>query len=236
LDYASAVALAPSGWRRFSILDVDRLPASVRRHALAMIPDEDWRLARARDPSAVERVLRASFWTLVYHLEPQRWDRLSQVEPIAPGLVAVLPRVQRALDVGAGSGRLTYHLTHHAALVAAVEPSLGLLRLLRYRLPHVQAVAGWAESIPVRDGWSQLTAACGAFGPDPKVLEELERVTGQDGVIALISPEEPEWFESRGWARHDVAPARVKPHDRSIDDFFGPPDPPRVLVTKMKGT
>jgi len=69
--------------------------------------------------------------------------------------------VQRALDVGAGSGRLTYHLTHHAALVAAVEPSLGLLRLLRYRLPHVQAVAGWAESLPVRDGWSQLTAACG---------------------------------------------------------------------------
>ena len=126
-----------------------------------MIPDEDWRLAGDRDPSAVERVLRASFWTLVYHLEPQRWDRLSQVEPIAPGLVAVLPRVQRALDVGAGSGRLTYHLTRRAALVAAIEPSLGLLRMLRYRLPRVQAVAGWAESLPVRDGWSQLTAACG---------------------------------------------------------------------------
>jgi len=236
LDYASAVALAPPGWKRFSILDVDRLPASVRRHALAMIPDEDWQLAGARDPAAVERVLRASFWTLVYHLEPQRWDRLSQVEPIAPALVADLAHVQRALDVGAGSGRLTYHLTHRAALVAAVEPSLGLLRLLRYRLPHVHALAGWAESLPVRDGWSQLTATCGAFGPDPKVLDELERVTGEGGVIALINPEEPEWFVSHGWARHDVAPARVKPHDRSIDDFFGPPDPPRVLVTKMKGT
>jgi len=68
------------------------------------------------------------------------------------------------------------------------------------------------------------------------VLEELERVTGEDGVIALINPEEAGLVRVRGWARHDVAPARVKPHDRSIDDFFGPPDPPRVLVTKMKGT
>lgn len=201
-----------------------------------MIPDEEWRLAAASEPLAIERVLRASFWTLVYHLEPHQWDGLAQVEPIASALVAALPRVQRALDVGAGSGRLTQHLARRAARVAAIEPSLGLLRLLRYRLPHVLALAGWAESLPVRDGWSQLTAACGAFGPDPNVLNELERVTGEDGVIALINPEEPEWFEVRGWARHDVAPAQVKPHDRSIDDIFGPPDPPRVLVTKRAGS
>ena len=201
-----------------------------------MIPNEEWRLAAALDPAAIERVVRASFWTLVYQLEPDRWDGLAQAEPIAPALIAALPRVQRALDVGAGSGRLTRDLTRCAARVAAIEPSLGLLRLLRDRLPHVQALAGWAESLPVRDGWSQLTAACGAFGPDPNVLAELARVTCEDGVIALINPEEPEWFESRGWARHDVAPAPVKPHDRWIDDFFGPPDPPRVLVMKRVGS
>ena len=193
-------------------------------------------MLEAGDPSAEERLRRAMFWTLTYHLEPERWDQLAQAEPIAEALVAALPRVQRALDVGAGSGRLTHHLTRRAARVAAIEPSLGLLRLLRRRMPSVQAVAGWAESLPVRAGWSQLTAACGAFGPDPNVLDELERVTCEGGVMALINPEEPEWFESRGWARHDVVPARVKSHDRSIDDFFGPPDPPRVLVTKMKAT
>ena len=212
--------------------DVDRLPAPVRQHALSMIPAEEWRLAAAQDPSALERVLRASFWTLVYHLEPGKWDRLAQAEPVAPALIAYLPRVERALDVGAGSGRLTRHLTRLAARVAAIEPSAGLLQLLRDRLPHVQALAGWAESLPVRDGWSQLTAACGAFGPDSSVLAELERVTCENGVIALINPEEPEWFEGRGWARRDVAPARVRPHERWIDDFFGPPDPPRVLVMK----
>jgi SAM-dependent methyltransferase len=201
---------------------------------MSRVPARDVRLLEAGDPEAEERLLRAMFWTLTYHLEPERWDQLAQAEPIAPALVAALPRVQRALDVGAGSGRLTDHLTRRAARVAAIEPSLGLLRLLRSRMPNVHAVAGWAESLPVHAGWSELTAACGAFGPDPQVLDELERVTCEDGVIALINPEEPEWFESRGWARHDVAPAKVRPHDSWIEGFFGPPDPPRVLVTKIK--
>jgi len=234
VEYAAAAASAPPGWRHFTRRDIDRLPASVRRHEMSRVPAQDVRMLEAGDPSAEERLRRAMFWTLTYHLEPERWDQLAQAEPIAEALVAALPRVQRALDVGAGSGRLTHHLTRRAARVAAIEPSLGLLRLLRRRMPSVQAVAGWAESLPVRAGWSQLTAACGAFGPDPNVLDELERVTCEGGVMALINPEEPEWFESRGWARHDVVPARVKSHDRSIDDFFGPPDPPRVLLTKMK--
>ena len=118
--------------------------------------------------------------------------------------------------------------------VVAVEPSIGLIQLLRRRLPRVHAIAGWAESLPVGDGWSQLTAACGALGPDAVVLRELARVTCEGGVIALINPEEPEWFEARGWEVNEVAPATVKPHDRWIDEFFGPPDPPRFLVTKMK--
>jgi len=201
---------------------------------MSRVPAQDMRLLEAGDPPAEERLLRAMFWTLTYHLEPERWDQLAQSEPIAPAIIAALPRVQRALDVGAGSGRLTHHLAKRAEHVVAIEPSLGLLRLLRGRLPHVHPIAAWAEALPVRDRWSQLTAACGAFGPDPNVLDELERVTCEGGVIALINPEEPEWFESRGWARQDVAPAEVRPHDAWIDDFFGPPDPPRVLVTKIK--
>lgn len=199
---------------------------------MLVVPPEDMRMLEAGDPSAEERLLRAMFWTLTYHLEPERWDQLAQVEPIAPAIIAALPAVARAVDVGAGSGRLTHHLAQRAKHVVAVEPSVGLLRLLRGRLPRVHAIAGWAEALPVRDGWSQLTAACGALGPDPNVLVELERVTCGGGIIALINPEEPGWFEAHGWARQDVEPARVKPHDSWIDDFFGPPDPPRVLVMK----
>ena len=201
---------------------------------MSRVPAQDVRLLEAGDASAEERLLRAMFWTLTYHLEPERWDQLAQVEPIAPAIVGALPGAHRALDVGAGSGRLTHHLAQRAQHVVAVEPALALLDLLRGRLPQVHAISAWAEALPVRDSWSQLTTACGAFGPDPDVLRELERVTCDGGVVALINPEEPEWFEAHGWQRHDVEPAPVTPHDPWIDDFFGPPDPPRVLVTRMK--
>lgn len=234
MDYAAAAAKAPPGWSHFTARDFfERLPPAVRSHELARIPAADLRSIDGGDRAAEERLVRAEFWTLVYHLEPERWDALSRAEPVSSEMIKLLPRVERALDVGAGSGRLTMHLSMRAEVVAAIEPALGLAAMLRDRMPgHVHTVAGWAESLPVRDGWSQLTAACGAFGPDPVVLGELARVTGAGGVIALVNPEEPEWFESNGWQLHEVEPAAVKAHDRWIEEFFGPPDPPRVLVMK----
>lgn len=233
MDYAAAAASAPPGWRHFKRDDFDRLPAAIKLHELARVPPSELRLLEAGDAAAEERFVRAEFWTLVYHLEPERWDALSRVEPITPELIRLLPRVEHALDVGAGSGRLTMHLALRSDVVAAIEPAHGLARMLRDRMPgHVHAVEGWAESLPVHDGWSQLTTACGAFGPDAAVLSELERVTCAGGTIALINPEDAEWFETHGWLRRDVRPAAVKAHDAWIDEFFGPPDPPHVLVTR----
>ena len=222
MDYEEAVAAAPAGWRHFRIDDVSRLPPAVRRHEMARVPPGE--------PD--DRVLKALFWTLVYHLEPARWDELSRIEPIAPELIAGLPNdVEVALDVGAGSGRLTRHLVERSARVIAVEPSAGLRALLARRLPEVQMVSGWAEQLPLGDGTAQLTAACGAFGPDPVVLAELRRVTAPGGRIALISPETPEWFEAHGWMRVTAPRPPVHPHPPEVDEFFGPPDPPHEMVT-----
>ena len=232
MDYAAAAESAPAGWTHFARRDFDRLPAAVRKHELRRVPAAEARLLAESDRAADERFRRAEFWTLVYQLEPERWDRLAQAEPITGDLIGELPRVRRALEVGAGSGRLTHHLAQIAERVIAIEPSLGLLRLLRARLPRVHSVAGWAEALPVRDGWSELTAACGALGPDPQILRELERVTCRNGIVALINPEQPEWFESNGWERIEAEPAAVLAHDPSIDEFFGPPDPPRVLLMR----
>lgn len=221
MDYEKAVEEAPPGWRHFTVDDIARLPHFVRAHELPRVPPGE--------PG--ERVVRALFWTLVYHLEPERWDELAHFEPIHPEVIAALPQGARVgLDVGAGSGRLTQHLVERCDHVVAVEPSAGLRSVLTRRLPQVGAVAAWAEALPIADRSIQLTAACGAFGPDEVVLAELRRVTAPGGVIALINPEEPEWFEDEGW-RRVIAPAMPAPeHPGWLDDFFGPPDPPRELV------
>lgn len=221
MDYAEAVEKAPPGWRHFTMVDIARLPEGVRNHELARVPPHE--------PD--ERVIRALFWTLVYHLEPEMWDELARAEPIHPAMVAALPRgAATALDVGAGSGRLTAHLAELCPTVTAVEPSSGLRGILASRLPNVRAVDAWAEALPIEDGWSELTAVCGAFGPDPQIIAELERVTRQGGHVVLISPEQPEWFEANGWRRIVAPSIPPLPHAGWIDDFFGPLDPPHEMV------
>jgi SAM-dependent methyltransferase len=221
VDYEEAVAKAPPGWRHFSIADLERLPEDVRSHELARIPPGE--------PD--ERVLRGLFWTLVYHLEPAWWDLLARAEPISPQLLDALPSdVGLAVEVGAGSGRLTEQLVVRSRRVIAVEPSAGLRDILARRLPGVEAIAGWAESLPCDDAVSDLTAACAAFGPDEKILAELRRVTAPGGVVALVSPERPEWFERHGWLRLTVPRAPVPEHEEWLDEFFGSPDPPHELV------
>jgi len=231
LDYERSIAEAPNGWRHFAIEDIERLPGPVRLHELARVPARELELVAKGDGAAAERLLRACFWTLVYHLEPERWDELARSEPIHPDLLRALPdTVDVAVDVGAGSGRLTTHLAARARCVVAVEPSAGLRSLLRRRLPDVTVVSGWAECLPLRGHVSHLTAASGAFGPEPRVLAELVRVTAPGGSIVLISPEDPDWFEAHDWDRITVPPMAAPPHPAWIDDFFGPPDPPHEMV------
>lgn len=231
MEYTKAVELAPPGWRHFALRDLDRLPTSVRDHEMARVPAPERRLLDRGDHDATERVLRAMFWTLVYHLEPERWDELARWEPIPQELLQALPDgVKLSIDVGAGGGRLTSHLVARSQHVMAIEPSLGLASILRRRVPSVWVVAGWAEHLPLPSHCSQLTAASGAFGPDPPVLAEMRRVTVPGGCIALINPESPEWFEERCWTRITTATRRAESHPSWIDEFFGPPDPPHELV------
>lgn len=233
MEYERAVETAPPGWRHFTISDLGRLPTWVRHHELARVPAAERDLLDAGDREVGDRVLRAFFWPLVYHLEPERWNALSLAEPIHPDLIAALPTAPgRVLEIGAGTGRLTAHLAERCASLIAIEPSAGLRRLLRRRLADVCVVAAWAEELPFHDAWSQLTAACGLLGPDTTALNELERVTGSGGEIVLISPENPEWFEGDGWRRLSLDPLRAPSHEDWIDSFFGPPDPPHELVSK----
>ena len=237
MDYERAVEMAPAGWRKFGMKALARLPHEVRRHELSRVPDAERKLVDAGDPAAIERLRRAFFWTFVYHLQPNLWDALARIEPIHPDVIAALPNsARRGIDIGAGSGRLTQHLLGRCEQVVAVEPSAGLRSILSKRMPNVKIVGGWAEALPLEDRCSDLTAACGALGPEPDVLRELERVTAVGGLMALISPEHPEWFEAHGWNRLTAAKMAAVDHEPWIDEYFGAPDPPRELLTRRVTT
>ena len=234
MDYAGAVEAAPPGWRHFEVADLDRLPRAVRQRALTMIPPDELELVHDGDPEAQKRARRALFWTFVYHLEPKKWEMLASVEPIHPEALAAIPSARRALDIGAGGGRLTTHLVTRCDRVAAIEPSLGLASILKSKLPTAITAAGWAEALPIGDGWSDLTAACGALAPEQAILDEMRRVTSVGGLMLLISPERPEEYERLGWTRISLDPIQAPKHERWIDEFFGPPDPPHELVMSRR--
>jgi SAM-dependent methyltransferase len=93
---------------------------------------------------------------------------------------------RRVLDLGAGTGKLTATLLAAGADVTSVEPDPAMLAELRRTLPHVQALPGSAEAIPLPDAsvdavvagnalhWFDMTVA----GP------EIDRVLKPGGVLA----------------------------------------------------
>lgn len=233
VDYFQIASAAPPGWQRYSLDDVARLP----REYLAVVPDGEREAAARGDAVAAERLRRALFWPMVYELEPQLWDAVSQAEPIHPGILAELEiDGRRVLEVAAGSGRLTVYLCPRAAELICVEPSAGLRRILASRCPTADIRRGFFHALPIVDGWAELTVACASLKPDPDSELELERATAPGGLVVLISPESPEWFEARGWERLSFDPDGdvIKPHDPELERIFGPLDPPHELLWRHR--
>jgi SAM-dependent methyltransferase len=233
VDYFQAAAAAPPGWQRYNLEDVDRLPV----HYLAAVPAAERAAASRGDAAAAQRLVRALFWPMVYELEPELWDAVSQAEPIHPEILAKLEiDGRRVLEVAAGSGRLTVHLCGQASELVCVEPSPGLRRILETRCPTADVRAGFFDALPIVDAWAQLTLSCASAPADPGAVSELERATAPGGVLALISPEDPDWFQARGWERMTFDPARVavKPHDPELEAIFGPLVPPHELLWRHR--
>jgi hypothetical protein len=233
VDYFQAASKAPPGWQRHTLDDIARLPS---QH-LAAIPAGEREAAAHGDAEAAERLRRALFWPMVYELEPELWDAVSLAEPIHPGILTKIDvDGRRVLEVAAGSGRLTVYLCPRAAQLVCVEPSSGLRRILAGRCPTAEIRAGFFQTLPVADGWAELTVSCASVPPDPGVVLELERTTEPGGVIMLISSESPDWFEARGWERLSFDPAEVvlRPHDPALEAIFGPLDPPHELLWRRR--
>ncbi|WP_018784354.1 class I SAM-dependent methyltransferase [Micromonospora sp. CNB394] len=92
----------------------------------------------------------------------------------------------RALDLGAGTGKLTATLAEVTDDVTAVEPDPAMLAELRRTLPGIRALSGSAEAIPLPDASVDAVVAGNAMhwfdmavaGP------EIARILSPGGVLA----------------------------------------------------
>lgn len=76
------------------------------------------------------------------------YERYRPGFPAAAVELIVPTRVSTAVDLGAGTGKLTERLVERADRVVAIDPSEAMLDQLRAKLPHVDVHVAGAEAIP----------------------------------------------------------------------------------------
>jgi ubiquinone/menaquinone biosynthesis C-methylase UbiE len=163
-----------------------------------------------------QQVLNDLFWELIYWKKPELYEELTEGEILHQGIFQSIEadlRGKIVLDAGAGSGRATFDCVRFgASQVHAVEPSPGLLRLLRQKIidrgkqQHVIPATGRFDSLPLRDHSIDTAISCSAFtslndqGGEPG-LAELRRVTKPGGKIIIIWPrtDDHDWFVAHGF-------------------------------------
>jgi SAM-dependent methyltransferase len=165
--------------------------------------------ARFLDGAGVARDEESLRWQLLYRIEPELYACLVAGERLHEGVVDWLPtHLDRVLEVGAGTGRLTLDVARRAAHVTAVEPAAPLRHILRARLAaagleNVDVVRGFFDHLPAASSYD-LVVSCSAFCPqaeaDPaRCLHTMESACRPGGVIVVIWPSDVEWLAVQGF-------------------------------------
>lgn len=180
-----------------------------RADLASFTPEDARRFLRGEDPDP--RTDKSLAWELLYRLDPDIYDRLSRAEALHPSVLGWLPEhVDRILEVGAGTGRLTTQLVHRCDHLIAVEPAAPLRELLTARLSaaaggaRTRAVSGFFDALPAPDRWANLVVTCSALTPDPghggdAGLAEMERVCQPGGTVAVVWPNHVPWLREHGY-------------------------------------
>jgi ubiquinone/menaquinone biosynthesis C-methylase UbiE len=152
-------------------------------------------------------------WELLYRLEPELYERLVSAERLHPGIISWLPdKLERIVEVAAGTGRLTLELVHRAREVVAIEPAAPLRAILDRKLAaaghahRVHVTHGFFDDLPVPDDWADAVVACSALTPaqahgGDAGLAEMERVCRPGGHVVIVWPNQVRWLTAHGY-RH----------------------------------
>jgi SAM-dependent methyltransferase len=185
---------------RYTVADLDALTAEEARRFVG---------AASNDPQANLPLA----WELLYRREPELYDRLVRAERLHPAVLRWLPDdVDRIVEVGAGTGRLTLELLHRAREVVAIEPAAPLREMLTRKLvradhgDRARLTDGFFDDLPLPDDWADLVVTCSAFTPEAghggdAGLAEMERVCRPGGCVAIVWPNNVGWLAARGY-RH----------------------------------
>jgi SAM-dependent methyltransferase len=150
-------------------------------------------------------------WELLYRLEPDLYDRLASAERLHSGVLAWLPdSLDRIIEVGAGTGRLTLELVHRARELVAIEPAAPLREILNKKLLladhacRAQVIHGFFDELPATDDCADLVIACSAFTPaaghgGEAGLAEMERVCRPGGSVVIVWPNNLGWLAAHGY-------------------------------------
>jgi ubiquinone/menaquinone biosynthesis C-methylase UbiE len=98
------------------------------------------------------------------------------------------PGTHAALDLGAGTGKLTRSLAARGLAVTALDPSSEMLAQLSVSSPGVVTAEGRAESIPLTDSSADLATAAQAWHwvEPERAFPEVARVLRPGGTLSLV--------------------------------------------------
>lgn len=196
-----------------------------------LLDDNAYEPASAEEIREAEiAVLRHLVDLLVYALDPERYDALPFTRWDDSELTAIVDfSGKRVLDIGAGTGRLTFVAAPAAAVVWAVEPVENLRRFIREKaaargLGNVYAVDGLITAIPFPAGFADVVMGGHVFGDAPEAeLAEMERVTRPGGMVVFMPA-----ANKPGDADHRFLVAQ----GYQWDEFVEPGDGPKLKFWK----